>query len=59
MTQETPERPVDGDTPNAELRTLIDEWRTDADKISQATGVEPTTLIRCAEDLETLIDESR
>jgi len=39
-------------TPNAALRDLIDEWHTDADKISQTVGVEPTTLIRCAEDLE-------
>jgi len=35
---------------------LLKEWRRDADKIQQTVGVEPTTLIRCAEDLEELVD---
>jgi len=55
MTQECPERPTTRYEP--ELRALIDDWRTDAEKISQTVGVEPTTLIRCAEDLEEVIDE--
>jgi len=55
MTQESPERPTSEYGP--ELRALIDEWRADADRISQSVGVEPTTLIRCAEDLEAVIDE--
>jgi len=55
MTQESPERPTTRYEP--ELRALIDEWRDDADRISQSVGVEPTTLIRCAEDLEAVIDD--
>jgi len=55
MTQESPERPTTRYEP--ELRALIDEWRADAEKISQTVGVEPTTLIRCAEDLEAVIDD--
>jgi len=55
MTQESPERPTSEYGP--ELRALIDDWRADAEKISQTVGVEPTTLIRCAEDLEKVIDD--
>jgi len=59
MTQESPERPPSRCDPNEpELRALIDEWRGDAEKISQTVGVEPTTLIRCAEDLEAVINDA-
>ena len=62
MTEESPKRPkrdydgTHGVTANTELRALIAEWRRDADKIQQTVGVEPTTLIRCARDLEQVID---
>ena len=62
MTEESPIRPKrdydgkHGVTRNAELRALIADWRSDADKISQTVGVEPTTLIRCAEDLAAVVD---
>ena len=62
MTEESPKRPKrdydgkHGVTRNADLRQLLKEWRRDADKISQTVGVEPTTLIRCAEDLEQVVD---
>jgi len=62
MTEESPKRPkrdydgTHGVTANADLRQLLKEWRRDADKIQQTVGVEPTTLIRCARDLEELVD---
>ena len=58
MTEETPIQSKDmSTTPDTRLQSLIDEWRTDADKIQQTVGVEPTTLIRCAEDLQAVVDE--
>ena len=58
MTEETPiQSKAMSTTPNTRLQSLIDEWRTDADKIQQTVGVEPTTLIRCAEDLQAVVDE--
>jgi len=57
MTEETPIQSKDlRTTPTADLEALIDEWREDADKIQQTVGVEPTTLIRCAEDLREVVE---
>jgi hypothetical protein len=58
MTEEIPQRPKQARSETeAELRRLIEDWRADADKIQQTVGVEPTTLIRCAEDLEGILDD--
>jgi len=58
MTDESPKRPKEtGVTSNAELRELIDEWRSDAEAIEQATNTVPNALHHCADDLEALLED--
>jgi len=38
------------------LEDLCDEWEADAEKLSQTTGIEPTTLLRCKRDVEAILN---
>jgi len=38
------------------FESLCQAWSEDADKISQTTGVESTTLLRCKRDVEAILN---
>ena len=61
MTDESPKRPKEtGVTSNAELRALIDEWRTwieEKEEQQHGQTIATKEVEKCADDLEALLED--